>query len=66
MEDADVAISLETLKGQARQVKPGKAGQSKAKAGRLADYRTIICVNCPQAYIERVQAVFCDAKVTSV
>jgi hypothetical protein len=66
MEDADVAISPETLKAQTRQVKPGKAGQSKAKAGRLADYRIVICVNCPKTYIERVQAVFCDAKVTSV
>jgi len=66
MEDADVAISLETLKAQTRQVKPGKAWHSKAKAGRLADYRIVICVNCPKTYIERVQAVFRDAKVTSV
>jgi hypothetical protein len=66
LDNADTAISLETLKAQARQVRPGRAGHAKTKPGRLADYKRIICVNCRKPYLDRVQAVFCDAQVTEV
>lgn len=60
------AVGLECLKAQAQQVKPPRAGLDEIKTRRLADFETVVCINCPKLYFDTVRAVFPDAKVTSV
>jgi hypothetical protein len=57
---------VECLKAQALQVKPPRAGLTRVKTCRLADFETVVCINCPKLYFERVRAAFSDAKVLSV
>jgi len=66
MDDEGMAVSVECLKGQARQVRPPRAGLSKIKTRPLADFETVICINCPKLYFESVRAVFPDSKVISI
>jgi hypothetical protein len=63
--DDETAVSLECLKAQALHVKPPRAGLTEVKTRRLADFKLVVCVNCPKLYFERIRAVFGDAKVLS-